>query len=269
MTTQKATHRGNCQVCAHQHHVMGAVLAKHGYTVKFGFFNGTCRGSGQKPMQIERALTDSTVVALGVYAANQDEHVVGLMTGTKHPREVQTGTKFNRDTYKYEPVYIAWAQGTDEQKAKAVDIAVAQGQSESRHARAHARSLERMANELHGTALVAIIDHVKIEKPKAVVDLKAGKVDGTFGSKAARKLELDRINRIYSKEIDKLQAIYRAMPNDVRTDAQAEVYYSPMYPHQWKPRHSAAALKEFPQAAEIVAVIEELVRAREAVKVAP
>jgi len=130
---------------------------------------------------------------------------------------------------------------------------------------------------LHGTALVAISDMERAAMDeaaaraanKAKVDIKAGTVTGTFASKAERKAELDKINHAFSKCTDELQEFYLRIPHDQRTPAQMEVYYTPMYPHQWKPKHSAAALKEFPQAATIVAKIEDLVAAREAVKSAP
>lgn len=57
----KATHSGTCQVCGRLQKLPGGVLAKHGYDVKFGFFNGVCWGQGHKPFEqavdcIEKAI---------------------------------------------------------------------------------------------------------------------------------------------------------------------------------------------------------------------
>lgn len=48
---EKATHQGSCQVCGRLQKLPDGVLAKHGYNVTFGFFNGTCWGSGHKPFE--------------------------------------------------------------------------------------------------------------------------------------------------------------------------------------------------------------------------
>lgn len=60
----KATHNGTCQCCGRQQKLPGGVLSKHGYTVDFGMFNGTCPGSGHLPFeqskdQIEQYIKDA------------------------------------------------------------------------------------------------------------------------------------------------------------------------------------------------------------------
>lgn len=265
-----ATHRGNCQVCGHQQHVMADGLANHGYTVQFGFFKGTCRGSSKQPVQVERTITDATIDALHDYAAGCDAAVRNLKTGVSFPSRILTGQKLNRTTYKYEDVHIAFADGTQAQQTRAIELAIMSEESDARGARGHAKGLKEMANRLHGTALVLIDDMVKAAPaPKATVDVKAAKVTGAFGSKAARKDELDKLNRVYERQIDALQAIFLAVPHDARTQEQTDVYYAPHNLCNWRPKHSAAALKVFPQAKDIVTAIEELVAAREAVKAAP
>lgn len=265
-----ATHRGNCQVCGHQQHVMGETLAKHGYTVKFGYFKGTCRGSHKKPLQVERTITDDTIVALGEYALQCDTKAAQLKDGTIHPTSIETHQKLNRVTFKYEAVVIAWADATVEQQTKAVRIALAEVQNDARFARSHAISLKQMADALFGTELVLIDDLTKAAPaPKATVDVKAAKVYGAFGSKQARKDELDKLNRVYEKHIGALQAMFLALPRGERTQAKTDVYYAPHNLCNWRPKHSAAALKEFPQAASLITEIEQLVAAREAVKAAP
>ena len=57
------THKGVCQVCGNIHAVDNVknTLAKHGYTVDWGFFNGECYGSHKKPLQLDRTLADETI----------------------------------------------------------------------------------------------------------------------------------------------------------------------------------------------------------------
>jgi len=60
----KATHIGTCQICGATQMLPGGVLAKHGYTTKWGFFSGTCAGSHFLPFEqsidrIEQAIAMS------------------------------------------------------------------------------------------------------------------------------------------------------------------------------------------------------------------
>ena len=244
-------------------------LAHHGYTVEFGTFWGPCVGSQEKPVQQERTLTDKHVKALGEYAVQCDENAKALKAGTWHPNSVKVGEKLDRTTYKYIPIYESWDKVTPEQQAKAVEIAIWEQEGFARQARGMAKGLKKLADELHGTELVLIVDAPKIEKPKAIVDVKAAKVYGAFGSKAARKRELDKLSRAFDKAKRQLKDLFLAIPHDKRTPAQDEVYWGPMDLYQWKPKHSAKALEAFPESAQIVATIEELVKAREAIKAAP
>lgn len=59
------THKGTCQLCGRTHAVNNKTgeIAKHGYTVDYGFFNGTCGGSGILPLQKDREELDLQVKA--------------------------------------------------------------------------------------------------------------------------------------------------------------------------------------------------------------
>ena len=48
---KSATHKGACQICGSTQMLPDGVLAKHGYTVRWGFFSGTCSGSGRLPFE--------------------------------------------------------------------------------------------------------------------------------------------------------------------------------------------------------------------------
>lgn len=47
----KATHKGHCQICGALQMLPGGRLAKHGYTTRWGFFEGVCTGSGELPYE--------------------------------------------------------------------------------------------------------------------------------------------------------------------------------------------------------------------------
>ncbi len=71
----KATHNGTCQCCGRVQAIQNGGLAKHGYTVDYGFFNGTCSGSGQLPLEQDDSILIDTVARLRAYAAKQDANV--------------------------------------------------------------------------------------------------------------------------------------------------------------------------------------------------
>ncbi len=49
---KKATHYGECQLCARQQKLPGSVLSQHGYTKRWHVFEGVCSGAGYPPFEI-------------------------------------------------------------------------------------------------------------------------------------------------------------------------------------------------------------------------
>jgi hypothetical protein len=47
----KAINDGTCQICGCRQRLPNGRLAKHGYTTRWGFFSGTCTGSGELPFE--------------------------------------------------------------------------------------------------------------------------------------------------------------------------------------------------------------------------
>lgn len=72
----KATHSGSCQCCGAVQKLPAGVLAKHGYTTKWGFFTGTCAGSGSRPYEeaydlIERFISNAETRKQGMQAFSE------------------------------------------------------------------------------------------------------------------------------------------------------------------------------------------------------
>jgi hypothetical protein len=57
----KATHSGTCQLCGRGQKLPNGVLSKHGYTVDWGFFSGTCRGSAGRPFEESTDLIEKMI----------------------------------------------------------------------------------------------------------------------------------------------------------------------------------------------------------------
>lgn len=75
----KATHNGTCQSCGRSQAVNAKTgrLAKHGYTVDYGYFNGTCAGSDSQPLELETSLNVETVAAIRDWANQQEQFADG------------------------------------------------------------------------------------------------------------------------------------------------------------------------------------------------
>lgn len=71
----KATHNGTCQVCGSVQavHPETGRLAKHGYTVQWGFFLGTCYGSDHFPYEISKDLIEQSIANAKHSALRQRE----------------------------------------------------------------------------------------------------------------------------------------------------------------------------------------------------
>jgi hypothetical protein len=60
--TMKATKIGTCQICGSAQKLPSGRLAKHGYTVEYGWgFNGVCNGSGKLPFEISKEYAEETL----------------------------------------------------------------------------------------------------------------------------------------------------------------------------------------------------------------
>ena len=58
---RKAEFQGECQVCGHTQKLPNGMLAQHGYTKRWGFFEGTCYGSSNLPFEQSKALVEQAI----------------------------------------------------------------------------------------------------------------------------------------------------------------------------------------------------------------
>jgi hypothetical protein len=52
---------GTCQLCGKLHKAPGGFIAKHGYTVDYGFFSGTCHGSDERPFEVAKDVAEASL----------------------------------------------------------------------------------------------------------------------------------------------------------------------------------------------------------------
>ena len=87
-----------------------------------------------------------------------------------------------------------------------------------------------------------------------------------FTSKSAQKEALSDVSRAYEILKGEIQNMYLEIPNADRTEAQENVYWGMPDLHNWKAKHAELATGVFPQSAEQVRQIEDLVKLRAAIK---
>lgn len=95
--TNASTHTGTCQACGRRQavHVNTGLIAKHGYTTEYGFFNGTCGGSDKLPLELDTKVNVATVEALNKFAAEQEAKADGeiLKVSIEVGREYRAGRR--------------------------------------------------------------------------------------------------------------------------------------------------------------------------------
>lgn len=88
---KSATHNGTCQICGRHQAFAKYVIAKHGYTVEHGYFQGTCPGSGHQPLEFDRTFADEVAASLRRDAAMQAIKVARINAGKLFPEQAKNG----------------------------------------------------------------------------------------------------------------------------------------------------------------------------------
>lgn len=79
----KATHYGICQICGRKQKAPNSLMAKHGYTVDGGYFNGTCHGSDEQPFELDRAVLGREMVRLSKRITERTEYLANVKAGAE------------------------------------------------------------------------------------------------------------------------------------------------------------------------------------------
>lgn len=128
-------------------------LAKHGYTVDYGFFNGICRGAGNLPLEIEKTLTEATMTwLLEKVAPAAEKRAADLEAGTIAPVWYKESRAFG----KTERVSVAREALPDHEIKRQLSNAIFHAKQEAIHARRHAQMLAERITARHGQPLYPV-----------------------------------------------------------------------------------------------------------------
>jgi len=141
--------RGNCQCCGRQQAVVGRWMAKHGYTVEHGWFQGACSGESSEPMQKSRTRTDGIVAKIRTDVAELLEQKNKLEAGTAKPLFINKGTERNPDL-------IPFNEGDDYQQRMTLRKAIHDLTFKASMGAQFADMLVEVADKYHGTPLIEV-----------------------------------------------------------------------------------------------------------------
>lgn len=179
------THRGHCQYCLRliAIDVETGNLAKHGYTVDGGMFQGQCPGSEVASLHVDRTHTDRVIVMYQEKAARLTKYADDLEAGRAFPIMVAAGrpsyesaktdedivrywrfeertvkvTKINprtghkREVETQETVKVLWADANAVQKRRGLICELREKRNGAETAATFAKDMTRWAAEVFGT----------------------------------------------------------------------------------------------------------------------
>jgi hypothetical protein len=154
----KLQYRGNCPLCGAQQAVLHGgkgVMAKHGYTVDNGWFNGVCNGQNHPPMQVARDATERMIHNVRADVEKLLLQAQQLKDGKIFPSEVKDGT-YTYAGMKRVANMIPFATATERQQKEAVAIAITNTENRARAGTGFANDMENLLNNVYGKPLLEV-----------------------------------------------------------------------------------------------------------------
>lgn len=149
VTAQKVQYRGNCQCCASDQAVLASGrMAKHGYQIKNGWFEGVCEGQDHRPMQIDRDVTDKVAAHIRKQAQEMLDLADCYAAGTKHPQTVHRAV-----VRPGQEKTIPWDDAREYERAQSLNVAIHTLRLRAKHGVEYANTLQSVATRVHGQPL--------------------------------------------------------------------------------------------------------------------
>ena len=156
------SHKGTCQLCGRIHAIDNKTgqIAKHGYTVDFGFFNGTCGGSGFLPLQKDREELDLQTSAWEKQANKMLSLTVSDIQAVPVRVSMNRVTKIlNMEESAY--IHAHRNQPYAPSFEQAAQIKIANIHSRAQGLLNHSADMKKLADETFGTDLYPVQKDVK------------------------------------------------------------------------------------------------------------
>ena len=154
MQTVQIQTRGICQCCGREQAIVNGKMAKHGYTVECGWFQGVCAGKNFAPMQVSRTETDSMVAQVRKEVAEFIAQADRVASGDLKPTTIVRSPRFKKEV-------VAFADAQSWEQTEAIKNMEFTFRRNAEMGVDFANMMEKIANEFHGKELV------KVEKKPA------------------------------------------------------------------------------------------------------
>lgn len=156
-TPAKIQLRGICQCCGREQAVLRGYMAKHGYTVKDGWFSGICTGQHFAPMQISREQADNIAAQVRKECVELRALVADLTSGKKHPTLAKSGEwKLERHPKGYMErvdVMVPFKDAPARHQTEAREAAIWKTTRRAEMGESFANDLQARADKYHGADL--------------------------------------------------------------------------------------------------------------------
>ena len=227
----KHTHRATCQACGRVQALRAdGNLAKHGYTVDYGWFNGTCMGSDNKPVEHDLTVLNTVCNSLaeqaesyeGMTAADIRDVTITMRLGVdKKDYHVQSDEEIQQLAADVDPRFASYRFG------RLVEDRLRALKSHAKQMREHVAFMYGVAKDRHGAEPYAVAEMA--EQAAAAKAEKAAKP-----TKASVKRTTDRLNREFEtiRRAAMTNMIAAARAND--TDTPAEYWEMPDMLHNYR-----------------------------------
>lgn len=159
---------GNCQCCGRLQAVTHGHSAKHGYTVKDGWFQGVCGGHNYPSMQTNRDTTDKIVAQVLEDVEGLKQDVEDMKTGKKFPSMVEVGSKKYLGNGQWSDNLVPFDEAPSYAQHNGVETAIYRLESRIRSGQNFASNMTGLVNRVHGTPLV------QEKKPEVAAKILSG-----------------------------------------------------------------------------------------------
>ena len=153
--------RGNCQCCGREHAVVDGKMAKHGYTVESGWFQGVCAGKHFSPIQVSRDDTDKLIATVREQVLEMIIKADKVASG-----EIKPTTITRHPHSKKAMEFVPFAEATSWEQRDAIRALEWNFRRNAEMGTSFANMMAEVADKYHGKALVEV---AKKEAPEFIM----------------------------------------------------------------------------------------------------
>lgn len=169
-------YRGNCQMCGRLQAIVRSRVAKHGYSVKDGYFKGVCHGHTQEPVQRDRSFLDKVVSNIQADITLCLGSIDALKSGKKTPKYAKTGKKTRDAKGRSVPVLVLFEDSEPVYQERAIAEEIYENEFKIRSGKSYINMLLNVGEKYHGKPLVEVVEVVE-SAPLEMIEVGEKRID--------------------------------------------------------------------------------------------